>query len=102
MAVLTITNDNFKTEVAESDKPVLLDFWASWCGPCMMQSPIVDEIAEERSDLKVGKVNVDDQPRLAAAFGVESIPTLVIIKDGVTKDVLVGLHRKEQILEKFN
>ena len=102
MAVLTITNDNFKTEVAESDKPVLLDFWASWCGPCMMQSPIVDEIAEERSDLKVGKVNVDDQPRLAAAFGVESIPTLVIIKDGVTKEVLVGLHRKEQILEKFN
>lgn len=102
MAVLTITNDNFKTEVSESDKPVLLDFWASWCGPCMMQSPIVDEIAEERSDLKVGKVNVDDQPRLAAAFGVESIPTLVIIKDGVTKDVLVGLHRKEQILEKFN
>lgn len=89
MAVLTITKDNFKTEVVESDKPVLLDFWASWCAPCMMQSPIVDELAEEH-------------PELAAAFGVESIPTLVIIKDGITKEVLVGLHRKEQILEQFN
>ena len=102
MAVLTITKDNFKTEVVESDKPVLLDFWASWCAPCMMQSPIVDELAEEHPELKVGKVNVDEQPQLAAAFGVESIPTLVIIKDGITKEVLVGLHRKEQILEQFN
>ena len=102
MAVLTITKDNFTTEVVESDKPVLLDFWASWCAPCMMQSPIVDELAEEHPELKVGKVNVDEQPQLAAAFGVESIPTLVIIKDGITKEVLVGLHRKEQILEQFN
>ena len=102
MAVLTITKDNFKTEVVESDKPVLLDFWASWCAPCMMQSPIVDELAEEHHELKVGKVNVDEQPQLAAAFGVESIPTLVIIKDGITKEVLVGLHRKDQILEQFN
>ena len=86
MAVLTITKDNFKTEVVESDKPVLLDFWASWCAPCMMQSPIVDELAEEHPELKVGKVNVDEQPQLAAAFGVESIPTLVIIKDGITKE----------------
>lgn len=91
MAVLTITKDNFKTEVVESDKP-----------PCMMQSPIVDELAEEHPELKVGKVNVDEQPQLAAAFGVESIPTLVIIKDGITKEVLIGLHRKEQILEQFN
>ena len=69
MAVLTITKDNFKTEVVESDKPVLLDFWASWCAPCMMQSPIVDGLAEEHPELKVGKVNVDEQPQLAAAFG---------------------------------
>lgn len=101
MAVLTITKDNFKTEVVESTKPVLLDFWASWCGPCMMQSPIVDELAEEHTEIKVGKVNVDEQPELASAFGVESIPTLVVIKDGITKEILVGLHRKEQILEQF-
>lgn len=101
MAVLTITKDNFKTEVVESTKPVLLDFWASWCGPCMMQSPIVDELAEEHTEIKVCKVNVDEQPELASAFGVESIPTLVVIKDGITQEILVGLHRKEQILEQF-
>ena len=101
MSVLTITKDNFKTEVVESDKPVLLDFWASWCAPCMMQSPIVDEFAEERSDIKVGKVNVDEQPELASAFAVQSIPTLVVIKGGVTKEVLVGLHNKAQIAEQF-
>ncbi|MBP0983858.1 MAG: thioredoxin [Oscillospiraceae bacterium] len=101
MSVLTITKDNFKTEVVESDKPVLLDFWASWCAPCMMQSPIVDEFAEERSDIKVGKVNVDEQPELASAFSVQSIPTLVVIEGGVTKEVLVGLHTKEQIAEQY-
>ncbi len=101
MSVLTITKDNFKTEVVESTKPVLLDFWASWCGPCMMQSPIIDELAGEHSEIKVGKVNVDEQPELASAFGVESIPTLVVIKDGITSEILVGLHRKEQILEQF-
>ena len=101
MSVLTITKDNFKTEVVESTKPVLLDFWASWCGPCMMQSPIIDELAGEHPEIKVGKVNVDEQPELASAFGVESIPTLVIIKDGITSEILVGLHRKEQILEQF-
>lgn len=101
MSVLTITKDNFKTEVVESDKPVLLDFWASWCPPCMMQSPIVDDIAERYSEIKVGKVNVDEQPELASAFGVQNIPTLVIIQDGVTKEILVGLHTKEQILEQY-
>ena len=78
MAVVTITTENFAQEVLHSDKPVLLDFWASWCGPCRMLSPIVDEVAEERSDIKVGKVNVDEQPDLAAQFGVMSIPTLLI------------------------
>lgn len=98
MSVLTITKDNFKTEVVESDKPVLLDFWASWCAPCMMQSPIVDKFAEERSDIKVGKVNVDEQPELAAQFGVMSIPTLVVMKDGKVVNQTVGARPKAQIL----
>lgn len=101
MAVLTITADNFKTEVLNSAKPVLLDFWATWCPPCMMQSPIVDELAEERSDIVVGKVNTDEQPELAAAFKVENIPTLVIMRGGEVSSRMVGLHTKEQILEKI-
>ena len=98
MAVLTITKDNFKSEVVECGGTILLDFWASWCAPCMMQSPIVDAVAEERTDIKVGKVNVDEQPELAAAFRIESIPTLVVVKDGITSEVLIGLHSKEQLL----
>ena len=82
MSVMTITNSNFDAEVLKESKPVLLDFWASWCGPCRMVSPIIDEIASERADLKVGKVNVDEQPELAAKFGVMSIPTLIVMKDG--------------------
>ena len=82
MSVVTITKENFQKEVVESEKRVLLDFWASWCGPCRMLSPIVDEIAEERTDIKVGKVNVDEQQELAATFNVMSIPTLIVLDKG--------------------
>ena len=82
MAGVTITKENFEAEVLHSTKPVLLDFWATWCGPCRMLSPIVDEVAEERTDVKVGKVNVDEQPELASQFGVMSIPTLLVFEQG--------------------
>ena len=98
MAVVTITTENFAQEVLHSDKPVLLDFWASWCGPCRMLSPIVDEIAEERTDIKVGKVNVDEQQELAATFNVMSIPTLIVLDKGQVVNQSVGVRPKKQIL----
>ena len=98
MSVINITKNNFQEEVLNSDKPVLLDFWASWCGPCRMVSPIVDEIADERSDIKVGKINVDEEPDLAGQFRVMSIPTLIVIKNGKVTNQAVGARPKEQIL----
>ena len=98
MSVININNNNFQDEVMHSEKLVLLDFWASWCGPCRMVGPIVDEIAAERSDIKVGKINVDEQPELAAQFGVMSIPTLVVIKNGKVVNQAVGARPKAQIL----
>ena len=98
MSVIHINIDNFRNEVLDSEKPVLLDFWAPWCGPCRMVSPIVDEIATERGDIKVGKINVDEQPELAAQFGVMSIPTLVVMKGGKVVNKMVGARPKAQIL----
>ena len=98
MSVLTITKENFENEVLNSDKPVLLDFWAAWCGPCRMVSPIVDEIAGEVTHAKVGKVNVDEQPELASKFRVMSIPTLAVIKDGQVVKTQVGAKSKNDIL----
>ena len=98
MSVLTITQNNFENEVLKSDKPVLLDFWASWCGPCRMLSPVVDEIAEENPQIKVGKINVDEEGDLAASFGVMSIPTLVVTKNGQVVNQSVGVVPKQKIL----
>lgn len=99
MSVININKSNFQNEVINSDKPVLLDFWASWCGPCRMMVPIVEEIANERSDIKVGKVNVDEQPELASMFGIVSIPTIVLIKNGKIVQQMSGARPKNAILE---
>ena len=101
MSVLEITVENFEQEVLNSDKPVLIDFWATWCGPCRMMGPVVDAFAEENPAIKVGKVNVDEQMPLAAAFDIESIPTLVAIKDGKAAGMLVGVRAKEDLAALF-
>ena len=97
--VITVTSENFESEVLNSEKPVLVDFWASWCGPCRMLSPIVDEIAEEVQSIKIGKVNVDEQQDLAGKFGVMSIPTLILFKNGQPVNKSVGAKSKAALLD---
>ena len=102
MSVIKITNDNFQTEVLDCEKTVLLDFYADWCGPCRMVSPIVDAIAEEHPEIKVGKVNVDEEEELAMRFGIMSIPTLIVFKDGKPMRQTMGGQPKAAILDLLN
>ncbi|WP_293694120.1 thioredoxin [Streptococcus sp. UBA3373] len=99
MKVIEITKENFAEEVLKSDKPVLVDFWAAWCGPCRMLSPVIEEIAEELDDVKVCKVNIDEQETIASDFNIMSIPTLIVFKKGQPVDALVGVNPKEKIIE---
>lgn len=99
MAAITITKENFEKEVMNSDKPVLIDFWASWCGPCRMVPPIVEELADELTAQKVGKINIEEQPELAEAFSVMSIPTLMVIKNGKVVSKATGARPKQAILD---
>ena len=96
--LIDVTSSNFEKEILNSDKTVLLDFWATWCGPCQMIAPTVHEIADERADILVGKINVDDQGALAQQFGIVSIPTLIVMKNGQIVNKAVGLRSKEQLL----
>ena len=99
MALVHITKDNFNKEVMESEKVVLLDFWATWCGPCQMIAPILNEVAEECPDITVGKIDVDEEQELAMSFGITSIPTLIVIKNGKAVEKAVGMRAKNQIIE---
>lgn len=101
MEVMKITKENFDKEVAGANVPVLVDFWATWCGPCKMQGPVMDEVAGEYESIKVGKVNIDEEHLLAMKFGVSSIPTLILFKDGKVEKTLIGLRSKEQIVEEL-
>ena len=102
MAVVEITKDNFEHTVLKAGKPVLVDFWAEWCGPCQMMGPIVDEVAEERNDIIIGKLNVDTQPEIALRYNVMSIPTLILFENGEEAQKSIGLISKEELLELIN
>ena len=103
MSVITVNNENFEKEILQSRMPVLLDFWATWCGPCRMMSPVVDEIAESmNTSIKVGKINIDECPNLAEKYGVMSIPTLILFIDGAESGKLIGLQSKDDILDFIN
>lgn len=97
--MIILTSDNFEENVLKNDKPVLIDFWATWCGPCRMQSPIIDELDNEVTDVILAKVNVDEQPELASEYGIMSIPTILVFKDGKCISTNVGLQSKQQLLD---
>lgn len=101
--MINLTNENFEKEVMSSKKPILVDFWASWCGPCQMIAPIVEEISNELSErIEVGKLNVDEQPEIAIKYDVMSIPTLILFKDGKVVNTIIGYHSKDEILDFMN
>lgn len=103
MKPITITDDNFEQEVTKSDKPVLIDFWAAWCGPCRMIAPIVEELAQEYDGkIKIGKLDVDENQQTAIKFGVRSIPTILIFKNGTLKDTIIGAVPKTQIVQRLS
>lgn len=101
MSVVVITKENFDAEVIQADKPVIIDFWAAWCGPCQMMGPVVEELADEIQDVKFGKINVDEQPELAAKFGVMSIPTFIMMKDGKEVKKTMGAMPKSELAAYF-